>query len=199
VAFEKVLPDAKMKILILGDSTALGTGTKNNEGSTAGRLNAIYPEASLTNRAVKGLRLQGLLELLDKTEPTEHFDIILVQIGANDIIRMTKMGDIEKKAHEVIVRLKKQTDKLIILHSGNVGDARIFPIYIKPTIKKRSYEVREIYKKLANTPGVHYVDLIYAPSDKLLRDFPRTYYSADFLHLNEAGYGLWFDEIKKAL
>ena len=199
VPYERIMSDAKMKILVLGDSTAVGTGTANNIGSTAGRLASVYPDASITNRAVNGLKLEGLLKLLAKSDENEHFDIILVQIGANDVIRMTAMDYIEKRAQLVIEKLKKKTDRLIILHSGNIGDALIWPVYMRPIIKSRSYEIREVYKKLASDLGVHYVDLIDAPSDKLLRDFPTTYYSADFLHLNEAGYGLWFDEIKKAL
>ena len=51
-------------------------------------------------------------EILNKSNSEEHFDIILVQIGANDVIRMTPMDDIEVRVTEVINRLKKQTDKI---------------------------------------------------------------------------------------
>lgn len=199
IPYEQTVPNAETKILVLGDSTAWGTGAENPKVSTAGRLGAIYPEAELRNLSQNGLRLKGLNKILDAEDPSEHFDIILVQIGANDIIRFTSMGDIELDAEKVFRRLSKQTDKLIVLHSGDVGEAKFFPFYLRPILSKRSYKMREIYKKFADQYGASYVDLISAPSVKVMDSTPALYYASDWLHLNGAGYGLWFEEIKKSL
>ncbi len=199
VAFERMIADAPQKMLVLGDSTAVGTGSKDNALSTAGRLATLYPNASIENRAVNGLKLKGLLELLEKHDANEQFDIILVQIGANDIIRQTDMKDVERDIDNVLSRLSRQTHTLIVLHSGDVGEARIFPLIVRPFLSKRSYRMREIYKDTASRYGAQYVDLIDSPTRKLLWKKPRTYYSEDFLHLSGAGYGLWFQEIQKKL
>lgn len=199
IPFERANLNAQIKILVIGDSTAMGTGSKKPELTTAGRLGTLYPEASVKNISQNGLKLGGLLKILETLDSQEHFSIILVQIGSNDIIRLTNMKDIEKDAEKVFARLSKQTDKLIVLHSGDIGRSRLFPIYIRPILTKRSFKVREIYKKLANKYGSRYVDLISAPSDKLFSNDPHTYYSKDMLHLNAAGYGLWFMEIQKNL
>ena len=197
--FERLISDASQKILVLGDSTAVGTGCENSELSTAGRLAMLYPQASVRNLAVNGLRLEGLRKMLDAFETKEHFALILVQIGANDIIRFTDMDRIKNDAAYVFERLSQHTDKLVVLHSGDVGKATFFPFYIRPFLSDRSARMRQIYLLLTNTYNAKYVDLMNSPSDKLLSDTPRLYYAADKLHLNGAGYGLWFSEIKKLL
>lgn len=199
VPFERNLPNPEMKILVLGDSTAFGTGSEKPELTTAGRLGSLYPQASVTNLAVNGLRLEGLLKIISKLDEKEHYSIILVQIGANDIIRLTKMKKIEERVNKVFEKLSNKTDSLIILHSGNIGESEFFPFFLKPILSNRSYKVRDIYKKIAKEYKAHYVDLIDSPVSPIMKNNPNVYYSADKLHLSGAGYGVWFDEIKKGL
>jgi hypothetical protein len=76
VPFSRSEPQAVFKILVLGDSTAFGTGATHPEDSTAGRLAARYPRASVTDLAVNGLRIAGLLcgqETIDKKRITTSF------------------------------------------------------------------------------------------------------------------------------
>jgi lysophospholipase L1-like esterase len=199
VRYERVVPNAEMNILVVGDSTAVGTGAETPELSTAGRLGAMYPTANIHNLSVNGIKVHGLLKILDGVDPKKHFSIILVQIGANDIMRFTSMNDIKRDITKVVAKLAPQADRLIVLHSGDVGQSKLFPIYAKPILSRRSFEVREIYKNIASYYNAHYVDLIDAPARKLFLDNPATYNAADFLHPDGAGYNLWFDEIKKVL
>jgi lysophospholipase L1-like esterase len=192
-------PNAAMKILVLGDSTAFGTGAIHPENSTAGRVSARYPKASIVNLAVNGLRIAGLLNILKTIDGKTHYDLILIQIGANDIIRLTPMSDIETGINEVLARTALLGAKVIILHSGNVGEAPLFPWYFRGWLSRRSLAVREIYIRAAPAHGAEYVDLIDSPVAKLLRENPKIYYADDLLHLSDAGYGLWFDEIQKHL
>jgi lysophospholipase L1-like esterase len=197
--FERKIPLAPMTILVLGDSTAYGTGSEKNELSTAGRLGHLYPEASIKNLAVNGLRLAGLLDLISNLPVKEHYDLVLVQIGANDIIRLTKMNDIRRDAESVFKELSLKTDKLVILHAGDIGDVQFFPLYLSPILSKRSKEVRDVYQSLAIKYKANYVNLIDSPVSKKLRSDPEKYYANDLLHLSGEGYGLWFDEIEKTL
>jgi len=199
VPFERPISGASMSILVLGDSTAVGTGSESPELTAAGRLAALYPGASVRNLGVNGLKLDGLLKIIDALDPHEHFSLILVQIGANDIIRLTSEKTIESQAKEAFSKLAPLADKMIVLHSGNVADAPIFSWWMKPFISAKSFEVRSAYQRLAGIYGFRYVDLIDAPSAQILRDDPKRYYSEDMLHLDGEGYGLWFDQIRKAL
>lgn len=199
IPFERQAASSTMRILILGDSTAVGTGSERSDLSIAGRLSALYPEANIQNLAVNGLRLEGLLEILESHKFVERNSLIVVQIGANDIIRLTPMKDVERDIRKILEKLSSQTENLIFLHSGDIGETKIFPVYLRPFLTKRSFEMKDIYKKAASDTGAKYVDLIDSPSRALLRDYPTMYYSEDFLHLNAAGYGLWFADIKNVV
>ncbi len=199
VRFEQVSTQAHMKILVVGDSTAVGTGSKNPSFSTAGRLGSVYPEAEIKNLAINGLKLEGFNTILKNLGNKEKFSLILAQIGANDIIRFHSMKRIEGEAEEAFSLLSQKAEKVIILHSGNIGNSKFFPFYLKPFLSKRSREVREIYITLANKYKITYVDLYTSSSEHLLEEDPKKYYAKDMLHLSDDGYGLWFDEIKKFL
>jgi lysophospholipase L1-like esterase len=222
VPFSRIVSNAPMRILVLGDSTAVGTGSARPGDSTAGRLGALYPNAEVVNLAVNGLKIGGLLKILASMEAEQntkqHFDIVLIQIGANDIIKLTPMKNIDDGIAQVLTIAKGLTDvgtgatsgstagvdvrasgKVILLHSGDIGQALFFPWYLRAFYSHRSYEVRDIYEKEARAHGAQYVDLIDSPAATLLEQDPGRYYADDFLHLNGEGYGLWFAEIKRYL
>lgn len=188
-----------MRILVLGDSTAVGTGVEDKKDSTAGRLGAKYSDAEIMNFAENGMRLKGLKTIVDSIRNGDHFDLVLVQIGANDVIRFTKMKEIENDIRHILRELAKVSDKVVVLHSGNIGEAKFFPFYVRGILSKRSKEVKDIYTKVASETGALYVNLIDSPIAKFLKEEPEKYYASDFLHLSGEGYGLWFEEIQKKL
>ncbi len=199
VPYERSLPESDMKILVLGDSTAYGTGSLKNSETTAGRLGELFPQADVKTIVENGLKLEGLLEKVSSIDPNEKYSIILIQIGANDIIRLTNMKDIEARIDTLVDKLSKQTKKLIFMHSGNVGDSEFFPSYVQPILTSRSNKVREIYIKTAEKHNAFYVDVIGSGIPKIIEVDPSKYYANDLLHLTGEGYGLWFDEIRKGL
>lgn len=189
-AFQKIDPKAKQRILVLGDSTAVGTGSSNNIYSTTGRFSTRYPDAEIINISENGLKLAGLNEKIKNL--TGHFDIIVIQIGANDIIRLTSLQNIDIELDKLLTKTKTLGGKVVILHSGNIGESKFFPWYLAPILSYRSKAVREIYTKLTNLHMASYVNLIDLHIDD-------TNYASDKLHLNDAGYGIWFDEIVKKI
>ncbi len=199
IPFSRTVVNAQTNILVLGDSTMVGTGSEDPKNTTAGRLGSMYPNATITNISENGLKIAGLLEKIKTIDTTQKFDIILIQIGANDIIRFTSIKNIEEGIQKVLAWTIANSNKVIFLHSGNVGDSKFFPWYINALLSKRSYEVRDIYIKQAQATGAHYINLIDSSLTKVVLENPNEYYANDFLHLNDKGYGLWFDEIQKEL
>ncbi len=190
VPFDKLNPQAKMRILVLGDSTAFGTGVTDTKFSTAGRLYSAYPQAELINMSENGLKLKGLNELIKDVDT--HFDIIVIQIGANDIIRITPRDAMEKELQKLLAKTKSLGDKVVILHSGDIGESKFFPIYVRRLLTTKTKQVREMYIKNAEAYGASYVDLFNV-------ELPQDKYASDKLHLTDEGYGIWFDEIMKKL
>lgn len=190
MAFQRIDPNAKQRILVLGDSTAVGTGSSKNIYSTTGRLSSKYPEAEVINISENGLKLSGLNERIKNV--SGHFDIIVIQIGANDIIRLTDLETIDTELDKLLTKTKTLSSKVVILHSGNIGESKFFPWYITPILTYRSKEVREIYIRKTSIYESSYVNLIDLHVDG-------KYYASDKLHLNDEGYKIWFDEIMKKI
>jgi lysophospholipase L1-like esterase len=179
-----------MKILVLGDSTAVGTGAKDPKNTTAGRLSSLFPNAALLNISRNGMKMAELNKKMD--DITGRYDYILIQIGANDIIQFTSKEDMENTLNQIILKAKKLSNRVVILHSGDIGKSKFFSWYIQPIYSYRTQNVRKIYMRQAEMHTIQYVDLFTI-------DIPDYYYAADKLHLNDEGYGGWFDEIKKKI
>ena len=80
--FERILPNDNLKVLFLGDSTAVGIGAASPEASTAGWLSKDFPFASIQNLSQSGLRLAGLRQKLKLIPDSAHYELIILQIPA---------------------------------------------------------------------------------------------------------------------
>ena len=196
--FERNIPGARLKILFFGDSTAVGTGSKSNSQSVAGRFGRDFPQAEIVNISQNGKKIHGLVrDFLPLVGG--HYDLAVVQIGANDIMWLTPLSNIERDLSIVVENIKKSADHVVILHSGNVGLAPIFSWPFDQWLAARSRAVRALYMKKAQELGVLYVDLFRERDDDLfLKDIPR-YYAPDGLHPGGDGYGWWYEKIRSTL
>jgi len=198
VPFQHDTVGASMRILVMGDSSAVGTGSVRPEDSVAGRIAAYYPEAEVLNFGVNGLRVAGLNEKLNNPPPGE-FDLVVLQIGGNDITHRTPIADVEKNLREVLQKAKKLADTVIILHTGDLGKAPIWPPLIGRYITKQTLVLRDMYLRVVPEMGATYVDLYGARVDDTFAKDLYRYYGVDQFHLSGDGYGVWFEEIKKVL
>jgi len=189
--FEKLDPQAPLKVLFIGDSTAVGTGASTNLHSTSGWFSQDFPEASIENYSRNGMQLKKLVDILSQVKG-RHFDLAVVQIGANDIVYLTNLKDIETRQREVIRLTKEIADQVIILHSGDIGDAPLFFWPLTKLYSWRSYKVREIYQK-SEDERVSYVNIIEL--EKSVKN-SRELYAADNFHLNDEGWRTWYQFIK---
>ncbi len=190
-------PNAKLKILFIGDSTAVGTGAAHNTESVAGWFGQDFPQAQIENFSANGRRIAEQVQLFHSTE--EHYDLIVAQIGGNDIMKFTPYSQIEKNLAILVKWAKQHAEHVIILHSGNVGLAPVFIWPFDEILTDRSRVVRAMYMKKAAEEGVFYVDLFTErENDMFLRDISQ-YYSPDHLHPSGQGYRWWYDMIRKTL
>lgn len=191
-------------ILVFGDSTTVGTGASNKNASTVGLLGAKYPASQVLNFGINGAKLKDVAEKEMPLATDKSADLILLQVGANDIVRFTNIEDVEKELKKVIVlakeKLKKSDQgKIIILHSGNVGSAPIFPFYISYLMTERTRKVRDIYIKICKDENVNYVDLFQEKSEDIFLSEPDKFFAPDHFHPTDAGYKHWFEKISDFL
>ncbi len=196
--YEQHPTNPTMSILVAGDSTAVGTGAAKNEESTAGRLGAYYPNADITNLSENGLKLDGLEAKLKNI--TGKYDLALIQIGANDTVRLTRMKNIEKRIDAVLAHATERADKVIVLTSGNIGLSPVFKWPVSTLLSHRAKKVRNIYmSKITKYPTAKYVDLYKEKNEDIFAKDVHKYYAKDFFHPSGEGYAVWFDGVKKMI
>ncbi len=191
-------PLAMRKILFLGDSTAVGTGAQCHHESVAGYFGKDYPQANIINISRNGLKLNELLQLWVPA-PGDRYDLVVIQVGGNDILRFTPYEEIAADLPQLLARAKSVADQVVILHSGNVGIAPVFIWPFDRIMTARTLKIRAIYQAHAKASGVIYIDLFrYLANDPMVGDIGY-FYSPDGLHPSGKGYQKWYEQIQHGL
>ena len=197
-AYQRIKPEAKLKILFIGDSTAVGTGAKDPRDSVAGRFGQDFPQAQIINLGINGEVTHQLAQAFNP-QKFGACDLIVVQIGGNDILRFTNLANLEKDIDQLLAKVSRLSRKIVLLHSGNVGLAPFFPWYLEGPWRNRSLEVRSLFRKYAARHHAAYVNLFTErQNDFFLTDIHK-YYSPDMLHPSGEGYGLWYKTIRETM
>jgi lysophospholipase L1-like esterase len=192
--FERQLPGAERRVLILGDSTAVGTGAGAPAGSVAGRLASDFPGVEVINLAEDGARMSDVLGQL-AVAPEGPVDVILIQIGGNDILRFTEEETLRAATAEVLQSARRRASRVVMMSTGDVGTAPAFMPPLSWILSNRTREVRELFLDLSAAAGIEYVDLYRPPErDPFLSD-PDRYYAPDGLHPSGEGYRRWYEQL----
>jgi lysophospholipase L1-like esterase len=196
--YEQIPDMSSKKILVVGDSTAVGTGSLDPTKSVAGRLGAEYPYATIVNHSKNG-RKTGEMIAVVKEEEGKRFDLVLLQTGGNDIIRFVPLEKVASDVDTLLTESKKLSDRVVLVTSGDVGAAPFFPRPINIFWSRRTSAVRVLFMDAAKKHDVVYVDLLGYGVDGIFNTDIKKYYSPDLLHPSEDGYGVWYDYIGPAI
>ncbi len=195
VPFERVAGGASY--LVAGDSTGVGTGG-TAETSVAGRLASANPNASVRNISKNGLKVAGLLEKL-RAEPNFKHQLILLQIGGNDILNFTSVSDVIRDLRLVFEEAKKRGESVLFMSTGDVGNAPAFGPVLSYLYSMRSKELRPLFIEESKKAGVVYVDLYTPKAEDPFALEPLIYHAEDGVHPSSAGYGVWYQKLERAL
>ena len=192
VAYSQHPKNPTFRILMVGDSTGVGTGASSPETSLAGLVGKKYPHADLINASVNGAKTRDVIKQLELTPG--NFDLVMIESGGNDSVRFT---DLHQTANDLQVLLTVAAGKgkhVLVTSTGNIGTAPLFPAPTRWLIQRQTLAVRAVYLKIvaAQTNDVRYTDLYTPPKDDPFAKDPPAYYAADFFHPSSLGYALWF-------
>lgn len=202
--YELLSSNFSKKILVLGDSTGFGVGASKAEDTIAGLLSKSTNATYVENLSVSGAQIKDLETQLNnrrlKDTDQDSYDIILIQIGGNDIIRFHSVSD-QKLIYENLLKKLPAYKKLISISVGDVGDTTLFPFFIRPLHSMLSAKYHQMFEgaleeQSLTNPNSFYINLSY--TDKTNNPFllyPEINLSADGLHPSSAGYKLWFEKI----
>ena len=195
--YQKVVSGATTRVLFVGDSTGVGVGATRGEDSLAGRLSQDHPDWMIENLSVSGRKTAELIPVL--TELGGHYDRVILQIGGNDITYFTDEKQLAQDIALVLREAKRLSAHVILITSGNVGNAPILPRPIAFLWHRRTLQVRDIFMRASEEAGVTYVDLYREKRTDPFFLEPYRYHAIDLFHPSSEGYGLWYEELKKSL
>ena len=181
VAFECNAGESAPRVLVVGDSTGVGTGAERPQDSLAGQLSAQFPHVTIVNRARNGARtLDALMQLAD--ESAGRYDVVFVHVGGNDVFRRTAMRALATQAEALMMRARRLSEHVIVTTTPNVG---LLPAFFPPFswwLSRRSRQVCAIFAAAAKRHGAHYVNFFHPRStDPFSREWKR-YFAEDRLH-----------------
>jgi lysophospholipase L1-like esterase len=182
-----------VRLLIVGDSTAVGTGASVAAASVAGLLARDHPRLAIVNRGRDGARCADLDTQLGGSE---RFDVVLVLCGGNDVIRMRPMDAVAEDVDRIAALAARLAPTVVLMPAGNVGNAPFFFAPVSWLMTARSRALHRAVHDAALRHGALYVDLFEErDADPFAR---RADLSArDGLHPSDAGYLLWVQALTK--
>lgn len=185
-------------ILVLGDSTGYGTGATTGRASVAGRLGAAYPSVAITNQSVNG---DTIADAVDRTSGlTESYDLILLQLGGNDILQLRPLEAVRADTERLLAALAPHTDRVVLMSAGNVGAATAFSGATAARYTEQSQRYHAAMEELAAVrPELTYVNLYEPPESDPFVSQPELHLALDGLHPSDTGYAVWYEKLRPVL
>ncbi|TFZ04827.1 SGNH/GDSL hydrolase family protein [Ramlibacter rhizophilus] len=189
-------PDPRASLLIVGDSTAVGTGASTPQASVAGRIAAQHPQLRIVNLAADGAKYRDFAGQLRSA--AGRFDAVLVLGGGNDVVRLTPVDRLRGDVATTVALARERAPRVILMPPGNVGNA---PFFFRPLawlMTQRAQALHEVVREEAGRHGdVQYVDLYEPREQDPFAQRPREMHASDGLHPSDAGYALWTQELRR--
>jgi lysophospholipase L1-like esterase len=180
-----------MRLLIVGDSTAVGTGASNPQKSVAGLLAQAFPGLLIDNRARDGATFA---QLLPQLEGGGRVDMVLVMAGGNDVVRLRDLQALQGDIDRVTLRARVRSDLVVLMPAGNVGNATFFYPPVSWLMTWRARQLHSFAGDAASRRGAVLVNLFRErASDPFVQQTSLN--ASDGLHPGDAGYRVWFDEL----
>lgn len=182
------------KILVAGDSSAVGTGAMKPEDTISGRLAQDFPEADVLNLAVNGSLTRDVIRQLQSVSGTT-FDMIIISTGGNDVWHLSSLGRLAQDLARALQLAKQMSSgKVIVLFFGNEGSAPFFPSVVRKFLLKRTFLIKEVFEAVTAQENVNLIQLFDSESSRE-NPFvanPKENFAIDGLHPSSAGYWLWY-------
>lgn len=184
-------------VVAIGDSTVEGIGATKPERAFAPLVCSLIKQdlkrVVFYNFGKEGARIKDVLDSqLDKAISLNP-NLILISIGANDVIFQENIFKFEKGYKTLLDRLAKETKALVVVN--NIPDMTITPIIppmIRPffrfTISLFNFKIKTTTRRF----GAIFIDL-YKQS-KLYKGY-QGLIASDGFHPSDIGYALWANTI----
>lgn len=190
--------EAPLRLLLVGESTAVGVGVRDHHQGLGGQLaRALHRQLGrpVTWRVdgVNGIRAAALAaRLADRPAPDE--DLVVVSLGVNDTTGLTSPRRYQRELGRLIATLRQQRPHLpvALLAVPPMQHFTALPRPLRDVLGARAGQLDRAQQALAaRLPGVHPLDYPVVADPTLLAD--------DGYHPGAAGYAHIADRVAPAL
>lgn len=192
VAYEQHPNNPTIRIMVAGDSTGVGTGSSDPKESIAGRIGHDFPTADILNISENGITIGELKKKLN-SQRSADYDLILIQIGANDVTGLTSYKGITTTLREVLDYTGAHASSTIVMTAGDIGSAPTFKYPLSAYITHRTLFVRALFlKEIESRNSTYYIDLYRDKEHNVFNTDIGKYYARDHFHPSSSGYAEWY-------
>lgn len=205
----------EQKIVAIGDSLTEGVGDKTENGGYVGILNNTFEDNNLNitveNFGKKGNRSDQLLKRLEKEEiasAIKEADMVLITIGANDIMNVLKsnfmnvtMEPFQEERVKYIERLKAIFNKINELNP----DTQIYLVGFYNPFERHFGEIKELgmiidnWNDAGKSLAEEYDNVRFIPTKDLFSNSNVDLLAEDEFHPNTSGYKLMAQRVLEYL
>lgn len=187
--FERHAQDAERRVLIVGDSTGVGVGAEDPSHSVGGLLASEVRDAHLVNLAVSGACIADVPRQLEVLAgDTRRFDLVLLHVGGNDIMRVPNLARLEPQVEQMLAQLLKLGRHVVWLGPGDLGIAPLFRPIFAWYMTRRTRQACAMFQRIAVRQGIDYIGFHDAPHRERFLQARARYFSADGIHPSSEAY-----------
>lgn len=199
---EGVLPGEQppLRLALLGESTAAGTGSPTHETSMAGHLarelrarsgQEVQWRVLGRNGATARRVARQLVPRLTAEWPPSH---LVVLVGMNDVQRTWRLRTWERHLTALLTEAGRRCPGATVVVSG-LPDVRTVPALARPLVPifaARATRMGQVTKTVTHALGVRYVPVEHI-------ELTDSFFAADRMHPSPEGYRQWAAELAPVL
>lgn len=197
------IKEKHVNIVVIGDSLTQGVGDQSGQGGFVGMIRQQLDEAEqITGFGKRGLRTEQLLKRLNEKEiqsAIQNANIIIVTIGANDIMKIVK-DHFTSLTYETFVKEQKPYEKRLTAIFKKIRslnpDGTIYLLGIFNPFKRFFGDIKELdqivndWNYIGQKVLHKYSNAVFIPTKDLFEKNSTNLFHSDNFHPNKEGYQL---------
>jgi lysophospholipase L1-like esterase len=191
-----------LEVVWMGDSVTAGVGASGPDAALPRLVAAELDRASrLHVFASSGARVSdALAEQVPLLEALSFApDVVLIEIGANDVIHLTSLGEFGHDYRLLLDRVVASgAGDVIVLGIPAFGTTPRFLQPLRAIVGWRGERFDERIREIAAAAGATYVNIAGETGGAFGED-PDRFHAADDFHPSDEGYRLWAGAVLRAL
>lgn len=179
-----------LRMVLLGDATALGVGVETVEQTVGGQLAGMLAEAgarvALSSVAVSGARSSDLATQVARAQLGPHADMAVILVGTNDVTHLVRPGEAATALATAVRRLRDAGTVVVVGTCPDLGAVRAIAAPLRQLVGWYGRRVARAQANSARAAGAAVVDLAAAVGPVFRAD--PGMYCQDGFHPSADGY-----------